>query len=154
MPLVYLCAFDRRFARRVVKALRQPVLMCDWGGLRWTKVARLALLCRLVLVRSCLEFRWVYVWKEIRQIDEKQWIPCFWGANNRPPFSLSAFASCAFAAFYRLAGANHRLARANNNWSNLKLFKSKHIFLFLYTKRCLLQLFLQNKPSCEISHQL
>ena len=113
MPLVCLCAFGRRFARRVVKALRQPALTYDRVGLRCTKVALLALLCRLVLVRPCLEFRWIYVWKEIRQIDEKQCIPCFWGANNRPSFSLSAFASCAFAAFYHLAAANHRLVGAN-----------------------------------------
>ena len=113
MPLVCLCAFGRRFARRVVKALRQLVLMYDRGGLRCTKVALFALFCRLVLVRSCLEFRWVYVWKEIRQIDEKQCIPCFWGANNCPSFSLSALSSCTFAAFYRLAVANHRLVGAN-----------------------------------------
>ena len=113
MPLVCLCAFGRRFARRVVKALRQPALTYDRVGLRCTKVALLALLCRLVLVSPCLEFRWIYVWKEIRQIDEKQCIPCFWGANNRPSFSLSALSSCTFAAFYHLAAANHRLVGAN-----------------------------------------
>ena len=113
MPLVCLCAFGRRFARRVVKALRQPALTYDRVGLRCTKVALLALLCRLVLVRPCLDFRWIYVWKKIRQIDEKQCVPCSWGANNRPFFSLSAFVSCAFVAFYRLAAANHRLVGAN-----------------------------------------